>query len=83
MCRKNRMRGGCMIAFGLGLLLGQWYRFRLFVYFGRTDAADLGLVRIKGRGKTPAVPCGAAADAGRNGPCSFSYLCRIHFHQTS
>ena len=23
-CRKNRMRGGCMIAFGLGLLLGQW-----------------------------------------------------------
>ena len=24
MCRKNQMRGGCMIAFGLGLLLGQW-----------------------------------------------------------
>ena len=24
MCRKNQMRGGCLICLGVGILLGQW-----------------------------------------------------------
>ena len=49
MCRRNFLHGGCLVCFGLGLLIGHWLSSWLLCGCGGMGLVILGLMIMKRR----------------------------------